>query len=354
MEEVERPPIESASDTAPFEPSEITKLPSMSLEQLINIEEKLAREFSTLSKDYLLARKSRLEFCIRHAQEQINAAQLHDQKWAAIYTAETKKIETLNNALENHILKKRPHPLGDDELEDLLSHIESPLSLDDLFVRRKSKLPFATYFERMITPYETQLNAFKNENKYQSNLIDQNVRRYKLITWRQYRRDIVEHRRKLIEDTCQELNDLYEEYHGVKANKLATEDWSKYFRSVVPVTDMGSEGLIQKRLKRDNIDSYYDIDNPFYKKNKIRLTKIKSDSLQELGHFELSQQSQSIPQCESANVKLASCSGLSRSEVDDDLLILRQAKSVKDEYKVDAPRIEGHDEGNEEHNKDLS
>lgn len=313
-----------------FDPSDIIKLPSMSLEQLIQIEENIAKEFHNLSQEYISARKSRLDYCIHHTQEQINLAQLNDQKWANIYTSEIHKIESLNRALENLILKQRSQSQEQNDLNDLLSKMESPLKLDDLFVKRKDDLPFAAYFKRMVTPYEDQLIAFKNEEKYQTELIENNVRRYKLIAWRQYRRDVLERRNKLIDETHEELTKLYEEYHGVRAEAAAAEDWKHYYRSVVPVTDMDpAGGPAEKRLRRDNVDSYYDVDSPFYKKNKVQLTKVRSDAIEAANTFSEEQSEYVIPQCEQATVKLASCSGLSQKEVDEDLKLLRQAQESK-------------------------
>lgn len=330
-----------------FDPAQIARLPAMTLEQLSQIEEQLSREFSSLSREYVQARSSRAEHLLTLINLQISAVQDHDQEWSKRYNFEIESIECLANNTENRILaQSRLGPPPKDvveslaeyelELKELLCNMQLPLELDDIFKGRQEKLPFAQYFEKILKPFGAQLTALANENTYQKNLISSHVEREKQVIWKQYRRDVVEHRQHLIDLTYRDLNKLYEEYHGVNANEVANKEMAQYHRSVVSTSDMKhTDEYQQLRLATENNDSYYDLDNVYYKKNKIALTGTKTAALERLNTFAAQQQNYSIPQREDATVVLGGCSGLSQQEVDSDLAILSQR--VVAEKRVEMP-----------------
>lgn len=310
----------------PFEPSTILDLPGMSLDKLAIIEGQLASEFASLSKDFVDARAARTDYLLKIIDKLISAAEKYDREWSKIYGKETKDIEKVIAAPEHYLLGLSREKYSDDNLNTVLSLIVAPRDLDDI-AARNDQLPFAKYFKKISEPYEAQLNALRNHYDYQNSLINNNVERYQEIIWEQYLQDMLDRRSDLIDKTHQQLTQLYEEYYGVQGNRMAAKDWNFYYRSVVSTHEMGeSDPNLQARLKRENIDSYYDIDNRYFKKNKIQLTKTKLDALDEWKEFEAQQRSRTIPQCEKAKVKLTTCEGLSQDEVDDDILALRSSR----------------------------
>lgn len=336
----EIPVLESGPEVpqGPFDPSTILDLPAMSLDKLAIIEALLAAEFNSLSKEYVDARAERTKYLLSIIDELILAAESHDREWSTIYGEKTKNLEKVIAAPEHYLLGMSEEKYNDETLRALVALIVAPKDLDDI-AARNDKLPFAQHFRKISKPYETQLQALRNQYDYQNALIDNNVTRNKEIIWEQYLQAMLDRRDDLIEKTHHELAKLYEEFHGIRAERSAILDWNHYFKSVVPVSEMAdSEPHLQVRLKRENVDSYYDIDNRYFKKNKIQLTKAKMDALENLREFEAKQRGHGMPHHEEATVKLTSCSGLTQDEVDADLEALRSSRL--------------HDRGEANHTKD--
>lgn len=313
---------------APFEPATIPDLPSMTLDKLAAIEGQLASEFASLSKEYVDARAARIDHLLKLIDELISAADGHDRLWTKIYNEETKHLEHMIAAPELYLLGYIPDRMSDDDLKELLSQVVAPRDLDDIRARSEN-LPFAHYFKKIFQPYEKQLDALRNHYDYQIKMIDNNVKQNQIIVWKRYQEDLLDQRNALIERTNHELSKLYEEYHGIRANQMAANDWDYYFKSVVPIQDMAEDEEspdVQERHKRGNIDSYYDIDNRYFKKNKIQLTKTKLDALERWQTFEAQQGARKIPQRPDVKVRLTECDGLSQDEVDDDILLIRSSR----------------------------
>lgn len=310
----------------PFEVTTVLDLPAMSLDKLAVIEAQLAAEFHSLSKEYVDARAVRTKYLLDSIDLLIAAAENQDREWSTVYGQKTKNLEKVIAAPENHLLGLRQEKYNDETLRALIALIVAPQDLDDIATRNE-KLPFAQHFKKISAPYETQLQALRNHYDYQNALIDNNVKRNQEIIWEQYLQAMLDRRNDLIDKTYHELAQLYEEFHGIREERTAVLDWNHYYRSVVPVSEIAnSQPHLQLRLKRGNIDSYYDIDNRYFKKNKIQLTKAKMDALDRARTFEAKQRGHSIPQQEKVTVKLTTCSGLTQDEVDADLETFRSSR----------------------------
>lgn len=324
----ETPVLESGPEVpqGPFEVSTVLDLPAMSLDKLAVIEAQLAAEFNSLSKEYVDARAVRTKKLLDVIDLLIAAAENQDREWSTIYGQKTNNVEKVIAAPENFLLGLRHEKYNDETLRALIALIVAPQDLDDIAARNE-KLPFAQHFKKISAPYETQLQALRNHYDYQNALIDNNVRRNQEIIWEQYLQAMLDRRNDLIDKTYHELAQLYEEFHGIREERNAVLDWKHYYRSVVPVSEMAnSQSHLQLRLKRGNVDSYYDIHNRYFKKNKIQLTKAKMDALDWARTFEAKQRGHSVPQQDKVTVKLTTCSGLTQDEVDADLETFRSSR----------------------------
>lgn len=324
-------PVDEVPEGA-FEPSTVLDLPGMSSETLAKIEAQLANEFASLSREFVEARKPRIEYLLKRIDQLIADAENHDREWNQICSSKIKQIEAVFTAPEHYLLGTSKEEPNEEDLKSLISQVIAPLDLDDI-AARNDELPYSVFFKKIIRPYETQLDALHNQYIYQSALINQNVERNQSIIWKQYLQDILDMRNELIDKTYLELTSLYEEFHDIRPGKVAASEWNHYYRSVVPSGDIPEEKFQQVRLKRGNIDSYYDIDNRYFKKNKIKLTKAKMDVLEGLSEFEAKQRGHDVPQRDDIIVNLTSCAGLTQDEVDDDLGLLRACTRKPASYK---------------------
>lgn len=317
----------------PFETEIIPKLPAMTSDQLSQLEEAVSSEFAALSKKLLSARQVRLDNMIAVIDRQIRLCQASDELWSQKYNSEVKLIEHLANRTENHVLTQEKGygseqleslKKFDAEVDDLVSNLVLPLMVDDIFGERGEELPFAPLFKKIIQQFRDQLDALQSHKHYQEKLVDANVEKNSAILWKQYKRDALEQRQQLIDQTYLELNELYKEYYGVSDNLLANLDAANYYRSVVSVEDIrnGQEGQTG-RFDPGNIDSYYDVDARYYKNNRVQVTDAKEAVLSGIDRFSAEQSRYTISQLDDANVKLSGLQGLTQEETDSDLLLLR-------------------------------
>lgn len=335
-EPLQSPPPAEFSAPIHFEPEMIAKLPGMTSEQLLQIEELLSHEFNSLAKEYLHARESRVESMLDSIDRQIQVCQARDSDWSQHYASEMEIIDGLLYSTENHILGTQsgaPGPANLDEFDkavaDLVAGMVLPIAMDDVFTTRKNDLPFSTQFRVFVDLYQRHLDALLNYKDYQSKLVDNNTEKNRAILWKQYRIEAMEFRQKLIDQTYLDLRNLYEEYHGINEYKIANIDADKYYRAGASVDLLRHENEdTQYRLRPDNVDSYYDVDNRYVKNNRIQVTAAKEAVLERAGEFERNQEKYSIPQIDNVTVRLSGCEGLTSQEADADLLLLR--KSAKE------------------------
>lgn len=323
---------ESPSDSGagPFNAELIASLPYMTLEHLSLLEDELSKEFALLAKEFTAARSARVEDILAVIDTQIKKCKARDAAWSRTYTQKVHTIEKLANYTEDTLLadKRRGLKNVEQELAQLAATSELPTDIDDIFGKRQQDLPFADYFADIIAPFQQHLVALSNQKHLQTDLIEHNVDRYRLLVWKQYKRDAMEYRQHLIDETYHQLLQLHSEYNGVREETLAAMGNAHYYRSVVsPESLQRDEGYDQQqRLEAGNIDSYFDIDNPYARRNKIEITDTKMDALNRLLTFAAQQCQYTIPQIDDAVVKLSACRGLTEEEADADLALLRQLK----------------------------
>lgn len=320
-ERLASPVLEDGStQDEPFSPSMIENLPNMSVEQLSKLESQLSREFSELSRNYIEARKSRIDYLLKNVDAQIKIFQDNDADWTDLY---------LNQllALEDFVSHPEEAMSHGQEFKQLLESVKLPWELDDLFESRRHELPFAKYFQRIIQPHQNELMALDNLKNYSTQLVDLLAEKNRMILWNQYRADVADYKEKLVNQTYQELAQLHKEFYGVNSNESLNLDNKSYYRSVVPAPIPQLSDSTPVRLTSGNTDTFNDFDNVYYKKHKIEITNTKYNALDGLHAFATEQNKYTIPQLESAHVRLAGCMGLPEADVVADLALLRSHKN---------------------------
>lgn len=76
----------------------LEEVANMSVDELTNLEQQLASEFNTLSKEYLESRLSRINTILDKLNSLIKYATANDKSWLKIYNFE---IETINSIMTN-------------------------------------------------------------------------------------------------------------------------------------------------------------------------------------------------------------------------------------------------------------
>lgn len=335
------PEVKSSSQLVPhprsatFSLSIIPSLSTMSLDQLSQLEEELLQEFASLSREYVRSRDTRIDHLLTVIDKHLKLSLAHDSEWAEKYAYEVELIALLIHGTEDAVVARGTikghrgnNEKFEEELQELMTNLQLPLATDGIFSTRVKELPFAHQFEKTVEPYKKQLNALWLQKDYQIGMIDTITEDNKVISWKQYRQDVLNYRQKLIDQTYGELTSLYEEYHGIRDNAIAVQDEARYHRSVISTDDIkyGAADYEQSRLGRGNIDSFYDIDNVYYKNNKIATTSFKTEALKSIQDFESAQAAYTIPQVDQAVVKLSGCMGVSEQELDQDLEAIRSKR----------------------------
>lgn len=326
-----------------FSPSIIPSLSTMSLDQLSELEEELLQEFALLSREYVQSRGARIDHLISVIDKHLKVSLDHDLQWSEKFAYEVELIGLLIHGTEDAILShettkglKSAKDNFEIDFRELMQNLHLPLATDTIFSTRVKELPFAHQFEKIIEPYRQQLSALWQEKDYQIKMIDSIAEDNKIISWKQYRQDVSNYRQKLIDQTYSELTGLYEEYHGIRENATAVKDEARYHRSVISTDDIkyGAADYEQSRLCRGNIDSFYDIDNVYYKNNKIATTGFKTEALNSILNFESAQAAYKIPQVKRATVKLSGCQGASEQELEQDLEAIRSKRRKAEPLKT--------------------
>lgn len=307
-----------------FDPYTITKLPAMSIEQLTQVEELLAREFSELSRAYVDARQPRLNTMISELDRQIEQLQEKDDAWSAVYKREVEAITRLTYAVENALIENEEPPNIDDyELEFRQRMDFAVLPKVEFLVTLNTSLPFSAQMQQLARPYEEQLEEIGNGQKYQDQLLDANLERNKQIIWERYRQKIGDAKMALVEKLERELHELEESRRGIRIERELVDLSEKYSRAVLSVEDfvLGPDDLVLTGPK--NIDTARGFKNRHMKNHRIEITAAKERFLSSLHKFEAQQAAHSIPQIDGI-VRLAGCIGLTELEMLDDLTAMKQ------------------------------
>lgn len=122
----------------------LEEVANMSVDELTNLEQQLASEFNTLSKEYLESRLSRINTILDKLNSLIKYATANDKSWLKIYNFE---IETINSIMtntedliisNNGDLKNKPDLLKSideyqEELKEIFKNLQSPFDFDSTF-----------------------------------------------------------------------------------------------------------------------------------------------------------------------------------------------------------------------------
>lgn len=314
-----------------FQDGTLPELPFKSQEDLNKYEASLQDEFKTLSHEYTLSRQSRINHMISAINYYLKILSENDKNWSKIYNFEIDTIQHIKTNTEDMILtelrlsntKDVITTLDEYELElaELLDNIQSPLEFDEIFsgsLNKKSgsNLPFPLQFEAIIKQYEQQLKAVTVENNYQTNLVKTSLGGNRMILWKQYYNELLSYKKQKITETYEELNKLHKEYNHVDDTHLYINDTKNYNKSVISINDLKPPNY------PGNQDGFYHTDNRMYKNNRIELTNIKQKVLYDHKTFS-QQQNINNSHRDVVDVKLNGCTGLSQTEIDHDLLTIR-------------------------------
>lgn len=340
-----------------FKESHISNLAHSSIEELTNFEDDISKEFSSLSKEYLNSRVARINHLINSINYFISKLTEDETEWQEVFSTQTETINNIKTNTEDLILSTKTGSANDicdtlDEYEDTLKYlfqnIRSPLSFLGNYkvnilsrgeANKARQLPFEGQFDNVIKPYTNDLKSILGESHYNHLLLESNTRANSTVIWKQYHSDLVAYKNKLINETYEQLNDLYKEYHNVNKGELNNKDKEQYYRSVVSSADLKRSYDTANRdtAVSNNHDNYYDSNNSYFKKNKIELTNEKYKILSQIKRFERSQ----AAHANTSNIgyKLNSCSGLSDNEIANDIHLLRNSIANKSSINEEEPDI---------------
>ncbi|KAK6462356.1 hypothetical protein DFJ63DRAFT_335683 [Scheffersomyces coipomensis] len=206
-----------------------------------------------------------------------------------------------------------------------------------------SKLPFPYLFDKFFKPHKQSLKTIVNEKRYQSKLILDNSLGNSTIIWKSYYNDLIKRKQTLVQQTYDELNNLYKEYHHVNYNEVSQRQWKHYYRSILNPQDVkvpSEEGFIYGRPPTPLVDTsntsnvkdivaanrdtnYANLDNQLIQKNKYELTQLKRKIVNANKDFE-SIQASNGGQSSKKRIRLNNFTGLTRDEIDQDIQLLRK------------------------------
>lgn len=367
-----------------FSVQNIVKIPNLSVEELTELEKEILDEFRDISKSYLATRLSRIDTLIEKINNLIKITTANDRNWLKIYNFE---IETINNIktntedlvlLSGGYIHNRADILRsideyEEELKEIFKNLQSPLDFDETLGdlenennnndENSTKLPFAYLFERFFKPHTRSLQTIINEKDYQSRLLQNNSSGNSAIIWKLYYYNLMRRKHELVQQTFSELNNLYKEYHSVNDQQQIARGWSNYYRSVISPIDLrrtydeGNNNKLNhtiynttnthdyKTILENNRDSNYsNLDNLYLQKNRIELTNIRKNIFSQQHRFNHTQNRDSqtylldTEEPAKKRVKLNTCLGLVKDEIDDDLSLLR--KEIRKHKQLDEPEVE--------------
>lgn len=331
----------SSSEKPSLDSKDLGSITKLSLEELYRLEKEISNEFKSTSKKYVESRLSRIYHMNDELNRNIKEFSENEKNWLKIFNFEIETINNIKTNTEDLILSKsnltdnRNIILNFDEYEkevqEIFKSLRSPLEFDEYLSidEDKEKLPFQKQFSDILKPYIRSLKCLMNEKSYQEKLINRSVDSNSVILWKECYRNIINKKNEYLSSAYEDLYELHKEYYNINSNKVAAKDWTSYHRSVV------SPSSIKKAFDntRDepiptNHDIHTSAENSYFK-NKVELTNIKRSYLDSLTFFEASQQHK--PNCK--RTKLNSCTGLTSSEIDNDLSLIRSSTTSKKNYK---------------------
>ncbi|CCE85463.1 Piso0_005059 [Millerozyma farinosa CBS 7064] len=334
------------SDSDGFDPRKLSEFFHLTPDELVAQEEEISKEFSSLARQYVKSRLSRIDHMINLLGIYIKKFNDFDKTWSKIYGLEEKTLHQIRTSTEDLILSNKlmsPSSIinkvneDENELLEILVNIQYPLELvNDFDVNDGSgfELPFKEHLDKVIRPYIHDLKSVEKERLYQSDLIDSVVTTNMEVIWNQYSRGLIDYKEQLIEETCKQLQSLNNEYHHISHNFLNQEDWKNYYRSVVRDSQMeASLASSEDQSAANNHDKFYDTDNIYCKNNRIELTNYRRRILSQLQFFKLSQELHGSKDNPNEKHLLNTYVGLSENEIDSDLVLLRSG--IENKHNMD-------------------
>lgn len=336
----------------------LKEISQMSVDELNELEQQLSTEFKSIGKEYLDNRLSRINVILEKLNNLIKLATANDKSWLKIYNFEVETINSIMTNTEdlimvnNGTLKNKPDLLKSideyqEELKEIFKNLQSPFDFDNTFKYENeyllnhkninnnlSKLPFPYLFNDFFKRHRDGLNAISKEKDYQTKLIKDNLYGNRIILWKQYYNSINQQKQKLINETQNELNQLYKDYYRLNEYKNADTSSRVYYRSlynpffVQSRTNNNIDTINTKDLEtvlNSNHDSnYIELDTRHKPKNKIELSDIRERIKQK--DWEVSNIAHNIKRTfdEIDGQSTDHCLGLNDFEADEDLLLIRQ------------------------------
>lgn len=331
---------------------ELSKIATLSKEELSKLEGELALEFKQTSKQYVEARLARIQKLVEKVNQLLKVTRANDKNWMKVSRFEIETINNIKYNVENLILlgnglkdQNVLRSFEEYELEskEIVKNLQSPLVWDESLKddsedtnnneTDSNRLVFPYYFQEVFKPYKKNLKTIVNEKNYQKDLIYNSSLGSSTIIWKQYYNNLVKKKQKLADDTSKELFELYKEFHHINENEMAQANWKQYYKSVISINDLkrGFEedypsSLYKYSGRQSHDTNYVNLDNQYLQNNRVESSNIKRGILKKIHEFSVAQDANGNS---NKRVKLNVLSGLNDDEVDSDLFALRSYRTGK-------------------------
>ncbi|EGW35199.1 uncharacterized protein SPAPADRAFT_69505 [Spathaspora passalidarum NRRL Y-27907] len=347
------------SKSPEFQP-QFQEIAHYSLDELTSLEEKLTREFRSLGEKYLTARLSRINTMIDKLNNSIKLSVANDKNWLKIYNFEIETINNIKTNTEDLVLMNNGMltPTNDilksvdeyeEELKEIFKNLQSPLDFDDTITRSDSdhqeisaKLPFPYLFTQLFAPHRQYLKTVINEKDYQTKLIGNVSKGNSVVIWKQYYTNMIKRKQELTQQTLDDLNRLYREYHHLDSQRVMENHNKYYYRSVLSPQELVKTFNTSSRRELDafkgNHDSdYVNLDTRLIQKNKIELTSIRRDIKDKNRHVYKLDETRSLLKRKLKNQedevakRIKPCDGLDPNDIEQDLWLLKRKEVIEDD-----------------------
>ncbi|EGV60404.1 hypothetical protein CANTEDRAFT_95854 [Yamadazyma tenuis ATCC 10573] len=306
-----------------FDASQIVELLAMNNGEMKDLEDSIQKEFRNITRDYLKGRLSRINYMIGNFGDHIKQFKENEKAWTKVVQFESETIESVKYSQENVCLNEKTNLKSyqalNDEIEGLLKNTQSPMDIDKYLTKTNDQvLPFSESFTKLISGYARDLFTLSEENRLQTDLIKTHMENSRIIIWQQFRSNLINYKYYLIDKCLEELADIEREEQGLNSSKHKISQWDDYHNSLVSST------------KGINSDTRNYIANKFVKRNRVELTNIKLNNLNNKHRFDRSQNNYNPYINPNKRVKLSVCQGLGDDEINDDLFMIKNKVIVDD------------------------
>lgn len=295
-----------------FDAKKLADLPNLSTEQVKQLESDIQQEFETISKQYLQARLSRINYMINNLGDRIEDIQTNGQQWNELFTFEAQAVENIKYNREQVCLNEKATVKDyHHEFREIIKNCPNPLDFAPPL-----DLPFKDQFAPLIKNGIKDLSGVVNEKKYLLDSLEKNVERQKNIIWQNYRKEIINYKYHLINKKLLRLSTLYKAHQKLDTNGKYIRRWENYHRP-----------LVSKNPKPDGLDPLNFISNKVNKSNRIETTNIKNEYLSRYYAFKANQIKSETNGPLGSTTALSNCKGLTDTEIDNDLALMKTGLS---------------------------